>query len=90
MSNCAKIGHESRAAAVGQKLGVKGKHGRVQQIKVYRCEHCKLWHIGRSKGKPGGRGGIHAHKPKFYGERQWRGFVSVNGRTRGFEDDGAE
>lgn len=49
---CAKIGHATRVAAQGQKVAVKSKHGRSNNLNVYRCERCDLWHMGRSRRKP--------------------------------------
>ena len=40
-TTCAKIGHVNREQASAQKTAVKGKHGRSNNLNVYRCERCK-------------------------------------------------
>lgn len=53
---CAKVGHASRAAAVNQKVSVNGRRGQRTPFRVYRCDRCEMWHIGRTVQRVGGKG----------------------------------
>ena len=65
---CAKVGHESRAAASTQRVAVSSKRVKNNNLNVYQCEDCELWHVGRGRRKPEKN---RVRRLKFEGLEDW-------------------
>lgn len=65
---CGKVSYETRSLAKDGLKGIVRNHGQ-RGLKVYRCDRCGLWHIGRGrrarnwrKAKENGGAAVRLHR----------------------------